>query len=248
MKDVEMKRTGDTVDIPADYQYRALTEGNAVQRFWHHNKRLCIERFLPPRPTDTIIDLGCGSGVVSSFLAQSGADVLGIDGNEDAVSFARSTFQAANLRFCHGLIDEEFETEKPADKIYCLEVIEHVSGDQGRTMLELIHRNLAGDGSVFLTTPNYRSPWPMIERLMDAFSAAPRMAGRQHVEHYNRRKLRSRCKDAGFRVETLATTCFLAPWLAPLSWSLALKVNSLETNRSLVPGCILVCVLKKDGA
>lgn len=156
-------RSGDRVSIPGSYQYDALTEGNAVQRFWHFNKQLVIEQYLPPQASDRIIDVGCGSGVVSEFLAKSGAEVLGIDGNADAISFASEKFQRQNLSFRKGLVDSQFEAEEPFDKIYCLEVLEHIYYDQGRQMLANFHRALRPEGAVFLTTPNYRSFWPLIE-------------------------------------------------------------------------------------
>ena len=243
-----MRKTHDTVRIEGAYQYRAITEGNAVQRFWHLTKQLSIERFLPPGRSDRVIDVGCGSGVISGFLAERSADVVGIDGNEAAIEFARTQFKAANLRFEHTLIDEDFGVRESVDKIYCLELIEHVYSAQARKMLGYFHSILADEGSVFITTPNYSSPWPVIEWLMDSFKLAPRMEGHQHVERYSPPKLKQVCEEEGFTVETMATTCFAAPWLAPLSWNLALKVNAVETGWRFIPGCVIICVLKKGVA
>ena len=82
---------------------------------------------------------------------------------------------------------------------------------------------------------------------MDTFRLAPQLADHQHVELYHRRKLRRLAVAAGFRVERMATSCFLAPWLAPLSWALAVKTHRLETGR-LLPGSILVAVLRKPAS
>lgn len=235
----------DTVPISGDYQYRALTQGNAVQRFWHFTKQLSIERFMPPDLSDRVVDVGCGSGVISAFLAERAADVVGIDGNEAAIAFARRQFQAPNLRFERRFVDEDLKIEEPVDKVYCLELIEHVYQRQTRKMLGIFHSMLADGGCVFITTPNYSSLWPGIEWLMDKLKLAPPMEGHQHVERYTPGKLSSVCEAAGFTVETIATTCFVAPWLAPLSWDLALRINKLETGWRFVPGCVIICVLKK---
>ena len=240
------RRTGDAVEIEGGYQYRALYEGNAVQRFWHRNKQTTIARLLPPDPADRVIDVGCGSGIVSSFLAQNGSEVLGIDANPDAIAFAREHFQRPNLTFREGLVDEEFQSGGPIDKIYCLELIEHVYEEQARAMLEHFARILRPGGAVYMTTPNYRSLWPMIEWLMDVLGAAPQMAGHQHVTRYHRRKLEALAMRVGLRVAGAATTCFAAPWLAPLSQRLAQRVDALETGLRLLPGSILVLVLRKD--
>ena len=238
------RRTGDTVEISGDYQYRALTEGGAVQRFWHHSKQMAISRYLPSQPGQRVIDVGCGSGVISSFLGRSGAEVLGVDGNAAAIEFATGKFAADNVRFELALVDETFRPGWPADGIYCLEVIEHVYAGQARRMLEVFHSLLVPGGKVFLTTPNYASAWPVIECRVDALGlAAPLRA--QHVQRYNRWKLRKLCIDAGFEVERIASCCMLAPWLAPLSWALAEKLARLEARLDFGAGAILACVLRK---
>lgn len=240
-------RTGDVAKIPGSYQYDAVTKGNPVQRFWHTNKRVVIERYLAPDPSDFILDVGCGSGVISDFLAESDATVWGIDGSRDAIEFASKTFNKANLSFHQGLVDESFRIDRPVDKLYCLEVLEHIYLEQGRQMLGNFHRALRPGGAVFLTTPNYRSLWPLIEWTLDTLKWVPQLIDDQHVTKYHRTKLRDLAKSSGFIVERIATTCFVAPWLAPLSWRLADKVNAIETGR-LFPGSILVAILRKPKA
>jgi 2-polyprenyl-3-methyl-5-hydroxy-6-metoxy-1,4-benzoquinol methylase len=241
-----MRRSGDTVAIPGDYQYRALHGGNAVQRFWHHSKQVTISRYLPPQAGDFVLDVGCGSGVIADFLAQRAATVIGVDGNDAAIAFARRTFARSNLRFERGLVDHDFALPRPADKIYCLEVIEHIYPEQALDMLRVFHRHLAAGGRVYLTTPNSHSAWPAIEWLLDFFKLTPHMSGEQHVASYSRRSLAALCREAGFTVERTFTTSLFAPWLAPLSWKLAEAVNALESGAPF--GCILACVAKKGGA
>jgi 2-polyprenyl-3-methyl-5-hydroxy-6-metoxy-1,4-benzoquinol methylase len=240
------KRTGDLIAIDGSYQYRAFHEGSAIQRFWHLNKQLTIARYLPPRPGELVLDVGCGSGVVSEFLAQSGATVIGIDANESAIAFARRTFTRPNLSFSLGLVDEAFRAPRAVDKIYCMEILEHVYVDQGRRVLEVINASLAPGGAVYITTPNKLSAWPAIEWLMDALDLAPKMGGDQHVARYSLASMRRLCQEAGFAIETLTTTCLFAPWLAPLGWDLARRVNTVETGSRL--GASLVCVARKPRA
>ena len=239
-------RVGDQIAIAGDYQYRALHAGHAAQRFWHYNKQLTIARYLPPRPGELVIDVGCGSGVIADFLAESGASVIGIDGSDAAITFARQTFQRENLRFVKGLVDRSFEAPRPANSIYCLETIEHIYPEQALEMLRVFHSRLAPGGHVYITTPNAHSAWPVLEWALDTFGLAPNMAGDQHVAAYSRRTLARLCTRAGFTIERMITTSLFAPWLAPLSWKLALATNAAETG--LPFGCILVCVARKSGA
>jgi len=229
--------------IRGDYQYVALHEGHPIQRFWHYNKQLTIARYLPPERGDVVIDVGCGSGVISSFLAQSGARTLGIDASHDAIAFASRTFTADNLSFRRGAFHEVFPLEEPVDKIYCLEMIEHIYTHEAIEMLAVFRDSLRPGGRLYLTTPNGRSLWPLIEWLMDTLHLAPKMADYQHLARYSPASLPGLCTSAGFHVEHVVTTCFAAPWLAPLSWNLALRANRAETGSAL--GAILVCIARK---
>jgi len=242
----KQKRTGDTIQTPGDYQYKALTSGNAVQRFWHESKQRVITKLLPPQPTDFILDVGCGSGVIADYLGKSGAKVLGIDGNEDAIRFAQNTFTAPNVEYRQGLVDDLFKCDTPPDKIYCLEVIEHIYFEQGRTMLENFKNLLKPGGFIFLTTPNYHSLWPLIEWAMGKFSSAARMDEVQHVAHYNSNYLAKMIAEAGLELVSLSSMCFAAPWLSPVSHSVAIGLENLEMSIPLLPGAILVAVARKS--
>ena len=242
------RRFGDSIKISGDYQYNAINSPNPVQRFWHRSKKLAIERFLPPRKEDFVLDVGCGSGVIAGFLGESGAEVLGFDGNSEAIAFATETFAKPNVQFQLGLVDEQLDLLRPVDKIYCLEVIEHIHLNQARDMLRVFHKLLNPHGEVFITTPNYSSLWPLIERLMDLFQLAPQMSVHQHVEHYNIPKLKRLCRETGFVVESVHTGNFIAPWLTLLSWGVAEKFEALEVAANLPFGSIIIIVLRKAGS
>lgn len=241
----KVRRTGDTITIDGGYQYRALKEGHPVQRFWHEAKQLVIERFLPPLPDEFVMDVGCGSGVISDFLAGKGASVLAIDGNESAIAFATEHFASERLRFVQGLVDEDFETERPVDKIYSLEVIEHIYYDQVQKMLTTFYGLLRPGGKVFLTTPNYASLWPLIEFACDKMQKTATMAGDQHVCHFTPKRLRQVSASAGFEIEKTGSFCLAAPWVAWLSHGWALRLHNIEVSLPVPAGSILFAVLKR---
>lgn len=245
-KGQSVRREGDRVDISGDYQYRAINQGNAIQRFWHFSKILAIDTLLPPCTDDTVLDVGCGSGVISHFLGATAEKVIGIDANPDAVKFAQQMYAKSNVHFQVGLADQLNEQEASFTKIYCLELIEHIYEFQFKSMLGCFSRLLKPGGKVFLTTPNYRSMWPLIEFLMDCLKLVPTMADHQHVTKYNRYKLRNLCVAGGFSMQNIRTMCFAAPWIAPFSWQAAKKLAKAEFSLSLIPGSILICVLSKE--
>ena len=239
------RRVGDAISIPGDYQHRAARSSNPVQRFWHAAKKLVVDEMLPAAPGELVIDAGCGSGVIADYLASSGAEVMGVDANPEAIGFATAEFARPNLRFVLGLVDDAMTLGRPVDKFYSLEVIEHIYRPQGVAMLRNFHRLLRPGGRALITTPNYRSAWPVLEWTLDTLRLAPKMAGEQHVEHYHRRKLRDVAREAGLDVETIRTICFVSPWLAPMSWRAATAAAKRELRIPLPLGCILVAVLSK---
>lgn len=238
------KRTCDAVKISGDYQYKALMEGSPVQRFWHYSKQLTIKEFMPPASSDMILDVGCGSGVITSFLGEYGSEVLGIDGNPDAIKFATKKYYKNNIKFQLGFVDS-IRTDKLIDKIYCLELIEHLYINQVKDILKTFNNILKPGGKVFLTTPNYKSMWPIIEWLMDKWKLSPPLSNHQHVTFFNKGSLKKICIQSGFDVEFITTTCLIAPWIATFNWTIAKEINSLESKFPFPLGSILVFIIKK---
>src|SRR5215472_18279539 len=90
------RREGDAIRIGGDYQARALRSDRAAQRFWHEAKFRLIERVAMPSKHDRVLDAGCGSGTISQFLSLHAGEVIGVDSNPSAISYARSAYDAPN--------------------------------------------------------------------------------------------------------------------------------------------------------
>jgi 2-polyprenyl-3-methyl-5-hydroxy-6-metoxy-1,4-benzoquinol methylase len=97
-----------------------------------------------------VLDAGCGSGYGSAELARVAGAVTAIDFSEDAISFARQNFQAANLGYEVG--DCLSLPQGPFDLIVAFEVIEHLTDWRG--FLAEAKRALAPGGLFLVSTPN----------------------------------------------------------------------------------------------
>ena len=86
--------------IPGDYQFNAINYGRPAQRFWHSAKIRLLDHLQVAQPSQTALDAGCGSGVVSHYLAGKCDKVVGIDVSQEAVEFATSKFGSSKLSFC----------------------------------------------------------------------------------------------------------------------------------------------------
>jgi 2-polyprenyl-3-methyl-5-hydroxy-6-metoxy-1,4-benzoquinol methylase len=239
------RKDKDSIQIAGDYQHKAVKEGFVIQRFWHHIKLYSIKKMLPPLKGEYVFDVGCGSGVVTSYLGEMGAEAVGLDSNEDAIAFATDTYERENIRFILSHADSPIPAEREVDKIYCLELIEHVYMEQAGRMLDEFHGVLRDGGRLFLTTPNYRSAWPLIEALMDRSGLFPVLDEHQHVTHYSKASLRRLAQAHGFEVVQMRTTGFLSPWLSPLGWKLSEWVLDIELEVPFLPGPIIAAVLAK---
>lgn len=241
-----VRRERDAIHISGDYQARALKSDRAAQRFWHEAKFRLIERVAMPGKRDRVLDAGCGSGTISHFLSSYANGVTGIDSNPSAVNYARDTFKAPNLQFRLGQFDD-LKDDRPFDRIYCIEVIEHLYEHQVAEVLDLFHKLTNPGGQLFLTTPNYRSTWPLIEWLLDRFALVAKLDEAQHITHFTKRKLATICERAGWKVCRIGTFNGLAPFLAPISRRLALGMEEIEflLNRAL-PQNLLFCLCTRE--
>jgi len=235
----------DRIRIPGDYQYRAANCGPRPQRFWHHLKICTIERLLAPEPGIRLLDVGCGSGVLTEYLAAKGVESFGLDLNPEAVSFAsHRRFAKGPWYVCSSALELSFQ-DKMFDAACCFEVLEHLYVDQARQVLQEIFRVLRTGGRLAVTTPNYRSPWPILERTLDAMRLVPPLEGVQHVQRFTRRSLFDLVAQAGLQPVSLGRGFGIAPFLSLLSWRLALAVDRAETKVGNPVGNLLAGVWMK---
>ena len=236
------RRRGDSVRINGDYQHRARVSGFVVQRFWHANKEHMVRRMCPPRPTDRVLNVGCGSGVLANALAADGCRVTGVDSNPHAIDYARRVFSRPNLDFHLGQAEDLPVEPRSVDRVYCFNVIEHLYQEQGHAFLARLRDVLVPGGSVMLATPNFGGLWPILEWSLDALRLVPRLRGVQHVSKWTDNTVRAALGAAGLQVRATGTFSTVAPFVSPISWALAERVAELEAQWNLAFGAILFAV------
>src|SRR5262249_34965657 len=118
-----------------------------------------------------------------------------------------------------------------------IEVIEHLSHDEIRTLLDVIVDHLKPGGKLVLTTPNYASAWPALEILLNAVSDVS--YEEQHITKFNffniQKRLEAIYPDFWLYFNTLdfkTTTHFVTPFLAGISFDMARKLSRVVPHQS----------------
>lgn len=170
----------------ADYDFRAHDSAIWLQRYWQQTRHRIILNFA--RDGGRILDVGCGSSHILLDLPKAvGVDVL-----------------LRKLRFLRPLHPEVVQASIFAlpfpgasfDTVICSEVIEHVPDDP--RVLEELNRVLKPDGTLVLGTPDYgRVSWLVLEWVYGKI--APGSYAHEHITHFNRKGLRKRLTDLGYK-------------------------------------------------
>jgi 2-polyprenyl-3-methyl-5-hydroxy-6-metoxy-1,4-benzoquinol methylase len=101
----------------------------------------------------TVVDVGCGTGLVDYHLAKKGAKVLGIDFSKNAVQIAKSTYKHPNLEF--RCMDVKKLTGV-YDVIISLGVIEHM--ENPLSVMRHLKKHVRQGGSIIVVCPNWTNP------------------------------------------------------------------------------------------
>lgn len=97
-----------------------------------------------------VLDIGCGGGILSEAIAESGGIVTGLDVEEEAVEVAKAHAEARQLRVDYVCQPVETYSAEPFPIITCLEMLEHVPAPQN--IINEAARLLAPGGYLFLST------------------------------------------------------------------------------------------------
>lgn len=103
----------------------------------------------------TVLDIGCGGGLLAEEMAKKGASVTGIDASKKTISVAKKHAQESKLKIdyqCITLNEYIKKTRKKFDCVICYELIEHVPDP--KKLIEDINKVSKQNTKLFLSTIN----------------------------------------------------------------------------------------------
>ncbi len=101
-----------------------------------------------------VLDAGCGTGYGSAELAQSAAEVTGVDIAAGAIEYASANYPIAGLRFLESSCTTVPFPAESFDLVIAFEVIEHLT--DYRAFLDECARVLTREGLFIVSSPNKR--------------------------------------------------------------------------------------------
>lgn len=143
----------------------------------------------------TVLDVGCGVGSISFYLASKGMRVTGIDISSRAIDLCQKVKKAIGLET---VTFKRKELDSLAEKnniVVCSEIIEHIHDDEA--FAEKLQKKLIKNGYLFLSTPSKEN----VFYPLGVFASFDAEVG--HVRRYTKESLRTVLEHHGFRIEAM---------------------------------------------
>lgn len=175
-----------------------------------------------------ILDVGCGAGTLSFYLASSGHSVTGIDISQKAINQCRNSVKKIglpNATFIRASFPQEVQIKEKYDLVIFTEVIEHLPDDQ--KAIVKIFNLLRKNGLLVLSTPSINAPLHKLG-LTQNFD---KEVG--HLRRYSLPVLRKLLTQNGFKIkETRKTEGIIRNFLFvnPLAGKLVKVVNRFGSD------------------
>ena len=196
-----------------------------------------LRRYVPPQ--GSVLDVGCGNGIMSEAIGRCGYQVLGIDISEKAINKAKTRNTKSNVQFRVVSAEDLVADGSTYDAVVCSEVLEHLPDPS--QLLKTLHALLSDDGVLVVTVPNgwgprelmITQPMQKLQQqggiLLKGAEAAKKALGYtgkteqsdaddlSHVQYFTKNSLRRLLNTHLFRMQAFKHANFLAD-VFPVSW------------------------------
>lgn len=161
---------------------KAQTKMITPKNFTYHIVLNIIGEYLQPKAK--VLDVGCGTGPISLYLASQGNSVTGIDVSQNAINVAQASadvLKLKNVSFLNLSFPEDSLAQQQFDFITCIEVLDHIPND--RTTIERIFSLLSPNGVLVLSVSSRNSPIHRLRMFLKKQDSCDKRVG--HLRRYN---------------------------------------------------------------
>jgi len=208
---------------------RSRPKRSNLEEFIPRGRATIALKLLKPKPSDSVLDVGCSQGYVERYLLIGKVKrVMGIDIDRQAIKYAQKKDGSEYYICCNSkklpFSDQEF------DKVLCLDTLEHVDKEDEEKTISEIRRVLRPNGLLVLSVPNdflnfldiinlkqnirLKLPWlyNIYRRLRGRSQQTPPKI--KFHRHYSIKKLKEIL--IGFSIDKAHTTCLFSWFVFPL--------------------------------
>lgn len=151
-------------DIATAFNNKYKTNPDFIERYevWTNILNAIV------KPNMKVVDIGCGSGVLSFFLASKGCSVIGIDGADNMIDICKKTREEKNIEnvdfYQHYLPLENIPKEwQNRDIVMASSVLEYIEDIEG--VLQNFKNLVRPDGGyLILSMPNAQCWYRILEK------------------------------------------------------------------------------------
>ena len=114
-----------------------------------------------------VLDLGCGTGITTHYIAELGAKVIGVDLSPKLIEFAKLNSAHENAKYKVGDITRIDFGKKTFDVICLIDVMEHIPREKIPDLLKNIEQYTHQNTIIYLNIPDARFQVYMRGKLPD---------------------------------------------------------------------------------
>ena len=103
-----------------------------------------------------VLDLGCGTGITTKYIAELGAKVIGVDLSPKLIEFAKVNSAYENAEYMVSDITNVDFGKKTFDVICLIDVMEHIPQEKIQNLLRNIKRYSNDNTIIYLNIPDAR--------------------------------------------------------------------------------------------
>ncbi len=152
----------------------------------------------PLRPTDRVLDIGCGWGTISFAVAQMGVrHVVGIDLSEHAIALCEKQNSRGGPSFVIGDATDMVFPQGEFTLVYAADLFEHLYPDDSIRVAKESYRVLEPGGRFVVWLPCRSHILEVLKNRNIILKADP-----QHVDYKSMRRMKAILVNEGFEIET----------------------------------------------
>jgi len=104
----------------------------------------------------SVLDLGCGTGITTRYIAELGAKVIGVDLSPKLIEFAEENSNHKNIKYLTGDVTNINLDKKKFDVICLCDIMEHIPREKIPGLLKNIERYSHENTTIYLNIPDAR--------------------------------------------------------------------------------------------